>query len=283
MRSDIQDLLNVAGGLFSKKVTLDSLHQELAEHFYPERADFIVNRWLGEEFMQNLSTSYPVIARRDLGNSISSMLRPRSQHWFKISAGDTQTDIAGDRWLEMATTIQKRAMYDRDAQFVRATKEADHDYVTFGNAVVSVEMNNKKNSLMYRCWHLRDVAWLEDYDGSICEVYRRSCPSAAKLMSEFKGNVSGQAKEVYEKTPHAEIKYYHIVLPKDRYKGEMPVGSDYVSIYVEEKTGHVLREEPVQSMIYVIPRWQTVSGSQYAYSPATVAALPDARLIQSVT
>ena len=33
----------------------------------------------------------------------------------------------------------------------------------------------------------------------------------------------------------------------------------------------------------MIPRWQTVSGSQYAHSPATVAALPDARLLQSIT
>ena len=33
---------------------------------------------------------------------------------------------------------------------------------------------------------------------------------------------------------------------------------------------------------YVIPRWQTVSGSQYAFSPATTAALPDARLLQAV-
>jgi hypothetical protein len=43
-------------------------------------------------------------------------------------------------------------------------------------------------------------------------------------------------------------------------------------------------DEPASwSLIYVIPRWQTVSGSQYAYSPATVAALPDARLIQAMT
>ena len=33
---------------------------------------------------------------------------------------------------------------------------------------------------------------------------------------------------------------------------------------------------------YRIPRWQTVSGSQYAFSPATITALPEARLIQSM-
>jgi hypothetical protein len=34
---------------------------------------------------------------------------------------------------------------------------------------------------------------------------------------------------------------------------------------------------------YSIERWQTVSGSQYAYSPATIVALPDARLLQAMT
>jgi hypothetical protein len=33
----------------------------------------------------------------------------------------------------------------------------------------------------------------------------------------------------------------------------------------------------------VIPRWVTVSGSPYAHSPATVVALPDARLLQRIT
>jgi hypothetical protein len=44
-----------------------------------------------------------------------------------------------------------------------------------------------------------------------------------------------------------------------------------------------LEEVGQHSMPYVIPRWQTVSDSQYAYSPATVCALPDARLLQSMT
>jgi hypothetical protein len=40
---------------------------------------------------------------------------------------------------------------------------------------------------------------------------------------------------------------------------------------------------PVWNKEYAIPRWQTVSGSQYAFSPATITALPDARLIQAMT
>jgi hypothetical protein len=57
----------------------------------------------------------------------------------------------------------------------------------------------------------------------------------------------------------------------------------YVSLYYDVQHEKVIEEVGVYDPIYVIPRWQTVSGSQYAYSPATVAALPDARLIQAMT
>jgi hypothetical protein len=54
-------------------------------------------------------------------------------------------------------------------------------------------------------------------------------------------------------------------------------------VYFEVKTKHIIEEVGIYEQEYTVPRWQTVSGSQYAYSPATVAALPDARLIQAMT
>lgn len=283
MLKQIADLKKQGDKLFADKMPLLTFWQDVAENFYPERADFTSQRNLGDEFATNLSTSYPVIARRDLGNAISSMLRPRNQDWFKIGVRNRDIGHDSKRWLERATIIQRRAMYDPDSKFVRATKEGDHDYVAFGQCVISIEMNRKKNSLMYRCWHLRDVAWTEDYDGSICEVFRRSKPSVANLNSEFKGNISEQAKRLLDKDPQCAIEYCHVVLPSDRYSGSKKYAAPYVSIYYEKDTGHVLREEGVQTLIYVIPRWGTISGSQYANSQAVTAALPDARLLQAMT
>jgi hypothetical protein len=52
---------------------------------------------------------------------------------------------------------------------------------------------------------------------------------------------------------------------------------------VDCEDGHVIECVGARINPYVIPRWQTVSGSQYAYSPATICALPDARLIQAMS
>ncbi len=57
----------------------------------------------------------------------------------------------------------------------------------------------------------------------------------------------------------------------------------FVSIYVDCENDVILEEVPRKRLGYVIPRWVTVSGSQYAHSPATVTALPDARMLQQIT
>jgi hypothetical protein len=56
-----------------------------------------------------------------------------------------------------------------------------------------------------------------------------------------------------------------------------------MSLLVLKDDEVVLNETPLADHPYIIPRWQTVSGSQYAHSPATVIALPDARLLQRIT
>ncbi len=174
-------------------------------------------------------------------------------------------------------------MYDRISGFVRATKEGDHDFAAFGQCVLSVEMNFEKGTLLYRCWHLKDLAWAEGYDGQIDEVHRKWNPSATVLNAVFEGNVSPKVKKALEKEPHKTFEVRHVVIPTDRYNSEKKWRTPFVSVFFEVDSGHVLEEVGSQTLIYVIPRWQTVSGSQYAYSPATIAALPDARLIQAMT
>ena len=79
-----RELLEHDKALFGKREQLMSLWQEIAENFYPERADFTAARSMGSDFAGALDTSYPVLARRDLGNSLGAMLRPSQKDWFHI-------------------------------------------------------------------------------------------------------------------------------------------------------------------------------------------------------
>jgi hypothetical protein len=285
----LKDLDQQGNFLFNKKMPLHTLWQDIAENFYVERADFTVIRSLSDSFADNLTTSYPLIARRDLGNMFSSMLRPTDKQWFYLRpTQELAEDNEALRWVEWATQVQTRAMYDPEANFVRAMKEADHDFAAFGQAVISVELNKRKSSLLYRTWHLRDVAWCEGPEGKIDTVYRNFMQTAKNLTRLFPDKCHANVVKLAEKEPYKEIKCRHVVIPSDQYNGGKDAkGKDYrfpfMSVYYDCENMHIMEEVPSRTLKYVIPRWQTVPGSQYAYSPATVAALPDARLIQAMT
>ena len=284
-------LVQRGGYLFSKRKSLMTLWQEIADNFYVERADFTICRYLGQDFAANLTTSYPLLARRTLGDIFSSMLRPTNVEWFKVVTSDEDELSAESKiWLEDSSKRLRRAMYDRKTQFTRATKEADHDYATFGQCVIMQEWNYDDQTLAYQTFHLRDVAWSENPYGEIDTVYRKWNPTITNLIEKMgkdrvHDNMLNKAK--LGNDPYDKVSCFHIVMPTKQYKKCRPETRDfitpYVSIYVDIENNHVMEEVGVWNMMYIIPRWATVSGSQYAYSPATVAALPDARLIQAQT
>ena len=282
---DDKHLFEVGEQLFSKRSNLLNLWQEIAEQFYPERADFTTSRSLGESFADNLTTSYPILVRRDLGNALSHMLRPTEKTWFRTVVADNDddtSDLSSRTWLEHAAKVQRRAMYNRDSQFVRATKEGDHDFSAFGQCALSIEINKARTGLLYRCWHLRDMAWAENEEGKIGTVIRKWKPTVRDLIRIFGASkLHPETLRTAEKSPFMEASIRHMVVEGDLADG-FP-GSPYVSIFYDAEHQHTIEKIGVQSSIYVIPRWQTVSGSQYAYSPCTVAGLPDARLIQAMT
>lgn len=286
---EVKNLISEGNTLFSKRGSLATLWQEIADHFYVERADFTRERYLGTDFASHLTTSFPLLVRRDLANSVSAMLRPPNKNWFNISTEDTRIlSIPVKQWLETATLRQRGFMYARNSQFIRATKEGDSDFVTFGQTVLSVTKNKNLNGLLYKCHHLRDVCWSENDDGMIDSIYVKIKIRLCDLVAKFGlDKVSPNLRQKYadSKFHYDYINIYHIVVPTEKFNSstmEKKIRQPYVSVYAEIEDNHALEIKGSKNKIYCIPRWATVSGSQYAHSPATVCALPEGRLLQQM-
>jgi hypothetical protein len=283
----LADYLKKQGNeLFSKRSSVLALWQQIAENFYPERADFTGARNAGGDLAKGLATGYPVLMRRDLGDSIGSMLRPTSKAWAHARVAnwdDVSTEARA--WLEIREERMRHEMNQADTQFTRATKQADHDFAAFGQAVIQISLNSKANGLLYRCWHLRDVAWMENTDGGIGCVYRKWKATAADLQRFFPKTLHPSVKEKLDKDPYCEFEIWHCVIESDVYVD--PLGKKYntpfISVYLDVKNAHIMEEVGMKTNEYVIPRWSLVSGSQYAYSPAVVVGLADARTLQEMT
>lgn len=279
MEMSVDDLIAFTEKQYEYQAPMKSLWQTLADNFYPERADFTVTRNTGQELADGLLSSQPVLVRRDLGNAIGAMLR--DGEWFKMSING-EPDHAGQMWLEWASTRLKRIMYERPANFVRATKEADHDYITFGQPVISVERNRRADGLLFRAWHLRDCAWWEDESGTVCGVARNWKPTYNQLASYFKpGDLHNNITKDLHKNRLKEANIRHVFMPVDQYGADSP--RKYVSVFVDLTNKHIIEKIFTNRKHYTVPRFQTIAGSAYAYSPATVVALPDARMLQAMT
>jgi hypothetical protein len=283
MHGDAKSLREQGDRLFSQKQSYDRLNQEIADHFYPQRASFTTVRDPGEEFANHLMTGYPVMVHRDLSNQIGTMLRPRGQPWFHVSVTDkSRIDHEARAWLEQKTQLQRQLMYDRRTNFARATKEGDADFAAFGGCCISTEVNRRDNALLYRCWHLRDVAWTEDSYGQHNATHINWKPKASELRRMFK-NVHHKVEECgSDRAKDRDIHVRRVVIRADGYdwkKSRHP----WVALYIDVDNEFIMEEVGVWTKQYTLPRWATTSGSQYAYSPATIVALPDARLVQAMT
>lgn len=289
MKTRVRELIDQAERAHSR-VPL-SLYQEIADNFYYERADFTTKRELTEELGSHVMTGFPAMCRRDLGDTFSGMLRPRSKPWFKTQMLDDRLNEQprirqATEWID---TRMRREMYAPPAKFVRATKEGDHDFAAFGQAVIEPRMNLANTGLLYRCHHLRDTAWCENAELAIDKVYLKWCPSARQLVQQFPKTAHTRVKDCLRDDPDKEVQCRRMVLPADDYdsygvseedRRRGPRNGPFVSIYVDADNEAILEEVRLWEIPFVIPRWVTIPGRAYAVSPAVNIALPDARMLQ---
>lgn len=283
-----QELIATGDRLFGARSQLMSLWQDIADNFYPERATFTASRTTGEDFAAHLATGFPLRIRRELANTLSAMLRPRQKMWANVRAVDDaiNNDPQSKRWLERASKIMFNVMYERHANFVRATKAGDHDFATFGNAVLDVRLRRNLDGMLYRCHHLAQAAWSENADDAIDELHRKDKQTAKTLVGMFPKTVSETLKTSADKEPHRKVNIRHIVLPADQYdlaRNRNKERFPFVSIYIDLDHDTILEELPRRRLGYVIPRWDLGAFGIYAASPAIMIALPDARLLQAMT
>jgi len=285
MDDNAKELMRRGNKLFEQKAPFDTLCQEIASNFYSARADFTTKINLGDEFASHLVDSYPELVRRDLANAFASMLRPSNQQWFSASVDEdleAQKDVK--TYLEYMDKVTSRILYDPETNMRRACTEADSDLAAFGNAVLSIVDNKNRDGLNIRAWHLRDCAWMDDELGMVAALHRKQKITLTNLQRQFGEKAFPQRwKNQLGKDPLAEVTIRHCAVRKSDYD---PYGSKktfggmpFVSIFYTEE-GDLLAEIPEPHMPYVVPRWQKVSSSPYAFSPATIIALPNARLIQ---
>lgn len=292
MSQRADDLCAVTSSLFSKKKPWDSLAQNIAENFYPLRADFTSDFTLGDDFAGTVMDGFTINSRETLGNAVDSMLRQGD--WFEVGTGDEERDNrpANAIALKRATQMLRKIVKDPRTGVDVATKEADHDWVAFGNSVLSWEEAPTRDHLITRAWHPKLCAWMVGETGKVDALHRRMNMQARNIARKFrtgqwKGALHKDIMNCAEKEPLREFPIAHILMPIDEIYGDdhkmmRQHRHQFISIYIDETHREILNELGSKVFNYVVPRWRTISNFPQGFSPAAINSLPDGRMLQAM-
>lgn len=286
-------LLDYVQKLESRDANWASLREELAELFLPNRQGFLGDEVDGNERMDRILSSAPLLARRGLATAVSTMLRPPGRMWFSCQAFDDQLNMspAVRQWCEIVTSITYDAMYDPRAHMEANLAQADDDLVTFGTAIVRVGWDVAAKHLKYKTHSLAGTFLLCDAVGEINgAVIKYPDYTLRQIIERFgEKNLTEQMRgDLNNSTrPDLEKKYplLHTCIPaKDaaRFGITVKPGFEYVSVWTSIKCRQHLDVGGYYDFAYLTPRWDTASGEIYGRSPAMLA-LNDARLLQAMT
>jgi hypothetical protein len=280
--------LKAAQEAFKNKQQHDLLWQMQAEIFYPERADFTSTKSPGAERYDGIISTEPMLMRRDLAQNLGAMLRPRGREWFRAAARpeSAMEDEMVKRWLEDASHAMRNIVYSPKANFSKALAESDHDYVTFGNAVVSHTYNKDQSGMLFSCLHLKDVAWSKNEEGQVDVVHQKMHRTLRQLVKLFGKEALPDEWQREITNGHLEQKkcIYRCVMPFDQNgydpKEQRLRNSQFQAVYVAEGAKNPgLSSGEFLTLPFTIRTWMDVSGEDYGRSPCTSVALQDGRML----
>lgn len=294
MNSDkVTYITQLAQRVTQDKLPWDNLAQSICDNCYPIRASYTHALTLGQNFMGDIMDSTPVNSREELGNTIDAMLR--QGEWFKVGTGDDDRDEDPEnaRPLERATMLMKRAIDDPRMGFKDATKEGDHDFVSVGQAVLTVEDTADRSFVRTRAWHPSNCAWWNDEDGNLNAMFRKTTVPVSEIKRRIDGGSWTEAMpadlETMCKTePNKRVELLHGFIRTDLVYADSGVDmrryakSPWLSVYIDMKNKAVLHERGEPLNLYVTPRWRSFSEHTYGLSPAGMNSLGDSRMLQQL-
>lgn len=283
--------LQRARAAWSHASQMRTFYERVGEIFYPERMDFHSQESDGRERYGHLFDSEPVLLRRELGDGIGGMLRPRAGEWFFPRAkGSAAEDPQAQAWLDDATEKFRDRVYRPAARFEVAMRDADHDFVTFGTSILVSTLNRRRDGFFFRCAHPRNVAFELDEEEAVDVVFEELTLSARQLVKLFgRERLPVHMLQALDAAPSSgplrSFKVWRIVAPKTEHDWRQrtpPTTATVASLYVDPVSCEFLAEAHMRIHPYHVRRWQTVvPGEVWGRSPVTSVALADSRTLNT--
>jgi len=256
--------------------------KDVVTYLLPRRGDIYVdNKPQGVRRSTRIFDSTATDAAEILAAALHGMLTNPASPWFVLYTPNRalMQDREVREWLEEATATILHSL--AQSNFITRIHEHYLDLVCFGTAFLYVEYD-PEHTLNFYAPPPGEMFIAEDRFGRVDTVHRRFTYTARQMVQTWGlEKVSREVQQAYEKEPLRTFTVIHAVFPRKEVKGLDQKGKPYASIYIEEKAKHLLSEGGYNRMPYLCPRWFTLSGETYGYSPG-IMAMPDIKMLQQI-
>jgi hypothetical protein len=287
-----EELLDRWQACRTRRQTLDTVWDQLAQMYRPQREGFTSQVSQGSSRMTQVYDGEQIEAVDELANSIESMLTPASEKWIEIGTENRIEAFDDDaaRWCSEATDVLVDRMYDPRAGLQVAGPQVFGDLVTFGAAPLRVGERSDFSSFLFRTSHLRDVHWYADEAGLPQTVYARMCLRGDQVQEKldsgaWRHGVSRETAKLLEDDKNGTVKvdFLEVTTPRrDRNYGSAHVLDMPFAVYlVEIDARHLVDESGEQEQPWVIPTWQVLDNGNDIWSPGR-RGLPDVLQLQAM-
>lgn len=270
--------------------TLDTVWEELAQVYRPQREGFTSQQSQGANRMTQVYDGRQIEDVNQLANSIESMLVPASEKWIEIGT-DERIEASDDNaalWLTDCTNKLVDRMYDPRAGLQKAHPQVFGDLVTFGASPLRAGQRSDFSSFLFRSSHLRDVHWYRDEAGLPQTVFSKVTLRMDQVKQLAKGWRNGVSQATAramndEKQQYRKLDFLEVVAPRyDRNPDSAHALDMPFSTYlIEIAARHTCDEGGEHEQPWVIAEWEVLDGGNDIWSPGR-RGLPDVLQLQQM-
>jgi len=214
---------------------------------------------------------------RTLAAALQAGLTPSNSRWPLLDVADPTDEER--RWLdEAADTVWENI---HASNFDAVGFECMLDMVSAGMFPMFVD-EAPGGGYRFEEWPLASTYFAASVPGGPIDTAFNEFPLSVEQAAKDYGveKLSEKTRKLLEDKPDEIIHFVRCVYPRN---SNTPVGKfarnmPYASVHIEKDTKHPVRESGYHEMPLIVPRWNPVPGSAYAFGPVSEAK-PDLKTL----
>lgn len=280
-------------GLKAIRLPYEAEWKEIAQFAQPSRSRFLSgdSNKNFKRLNRAIYNSHGILAFRTLAGGMTSGLSSPSRPWFRLTSFDSETQEDHDGKVWMAEVERRMYAFLSRTNFYGAVKSGYAELGMFGTEAC-VMVPHRDPNVVAVCHPLTvGEYWVGVGDAAKPDtLYRRAPLTVIQVINQFgMDKASQRVRDLYDRSAYDEvIEVIHAMEPNfDRKFDTMTSsGKAWISAYWECHDGDpekgMLQNKGAEEQPFWAPRWDTVGGDSYGFSPG-MDALPDLRELQLQT